>query len=163
MSYNWLDWAALGFVATVAGVQLMRAARDFSRVLYETLFLIGALVLTNRFFKTVHELTSLSYALSYLVLFAVAAAVAVVLAALLDLRVGFGMGAFSYVFGLLLAVVCAYVVGHAAIRVPYIAFAHKDRRFFEAVERSLVARDLLRFRTLVEVRALLRQARWLNI
>jgi len=163
MRYNWLDWAALGFVATVAGVQLLRAGRDFSRVLYETVLFIGALVLANQLFVHVRELTRLSDQVSYLLLFLVAAAVAVVLAALLNSRAAFGMGAFNYVLGFLLAVTCAYTVGHVAIRVPYIALAHKDPRFSEAVDRSLVARDLLRFRTLVELRAILRQARWLNL
>ncbi len=163
MRYDWLDWAALGFVATVAGVQLLRAVRDFSRVLYETLFFIGALLLTNRLFIPVQELTHLSYPVSYLLLFLVSAGLAILLAALLNSRVAFGMGAFNYILGLLLAVVCAYTIGHVAIRVPYIAFAHQDRQFFEAVNRSLVARDLLRFRTMVEVLAVLRQARWLNL
>ncbi len=163
MRYNWLDWAALGFVATVAGVQFLRAGRDLSRVLYETVLFIGALILTNRFFVPVQELTNLPHWVVYLLLFLFAAAAAVLLAAVLCSRVAFSMGAFNYLFGFLLAVVCAYTVGHVAIRVPYIALAHKDPRLFAAVDRSLVAQDLLRFRTLVEVRAILRQARWLNL
>jgi hypothetical protein len=163
MQLNWVDCASIGVVAVVAAIQFLRATRDFSRILYETIFFVGAVVLASRLFELVHALTHISYAVSFLALFLTGAALAVVLAALLNTVAGFGFGAFSYVFGLILGVGCGYAVGHVAIRTPYIAFAYKDPQFLDAVRRSWMARDLLYFRTFVELLAILRNARWLNI
>ena len=163
MHLNWVDYASMAFVALVGAIQFLRATRDFSRVLYETIFLIGAVVLAVKLFQPVHDLVHLSYALSFLLLSLLGVLLAIVLAALVNTRLAFGFGAFSYVFGLLLAIGCAYSLGHVAIRTPFIAFGHLNPAFYDAVRRSWMARDLLYFRTFVEVLAILRVARWLNM
>ena len=42
MIFNWLDYVLIGAVATVAAIQFLRSTKDFSRVLYEALFMVGA-------------------------------------------------------------------------------------------------------------------------
>jgi len=163
MQLNWVDYASIGFVAVVAAIQFLRATRNFSRVLYETIFFVGAAVLASMLFKQVHALTHISYAVSFLALFLASAALGVVLAALLNIVAGFSFGAFGYLFGFILGIGCGYAVGHVAIRTPYIAFAYKNPQFLDAVRRSWMARDLLFFRTFVELLAILRNARWLSI
>jgi hypothetical protein len=160
---NWVDIACLGLVSVVAAVQFLRATRDFSRVLYEAIFLVGAAVLATKLLKPAHALTHVSYPVCFLGVFIIAAALGMVLAVLLNARLAFGFGIFSYLFGLLLGLVCAYAVGHVAIRTPYIAFAHLNPAFHAAVQRSWMARDLLQFRTFIEILALLRNARWLHV
>lgn len=160
---NWVDIASLSLVSIIAAVQFLRATRDFSRVLYESLFLVGAAVLATRLLKPLHALTHISYPACFLGVFLIAAVLGMLLAALLNTRLAFGFGIFSYLFGLLLGLVSAYAVGHVAIRTPYIAFAHLNPAFHAAVQRSWMARDLLQFRTFVEILAILRNARWLNV
>jgi hypothetical protein len=86
--------------------------------------------------------------------------VGIILAALLDRIVPFGLGIFSYVFGLVFAVACGYALGHLALRTANLAVSPHNLAFASAVRHSLMARDLLYFKTFTEVLAILRFARW---
>jgi len=160
---NWLDYALLGLVATVAAVQFLRSTRDFSRVLYETLFTVGAVFAAAHLQRPLEKLTGLAPALAFGsagVLFVV---VGVILAALANHFAPFGLGIFSYVFGLVFAVACGYAFGHLALRTANLAISPRNQEFAAAVRCSLVARDLLYFRTLTEVLAFLRFVRWKGV
>jgi hypothetical protein len=163
VSFNWLDIVLIGTVATVAAVQFLRSARDFSRVLYETIFVVGAVVAATRLLRPLYQLTRLSAPLLYggagllLVVFAI------MLAAVLDRIAPFDLGIFNYVFGLALAVACGYALGHLGLRTAHLALSPRNPRFAEAVSRSLVARDLLYFKTAFEVLVFLRFVRWKGV
>ena len=60
MQFNWLDYVSIGVVATVAAIQFLRSTRDFSRVLYETLFIVGAVVAASLLLRPLGNLTRLS-------------------------------------------------------------------------------------------------------
>jgi hypothetical protein len=161
--YTALDAAAIAVVAIAAAVQFLRARDSLSQVLYESLGLVGAAYGANRLHVWVQSQSHLSAAVSFLLCFVVLGVVALVVAVLLNARLGFGMGPFNYVLGLLFAVVSAYAVGHATMRVFELGFVVGNPAMREAMARSWVARELIRFRTLVEVLAILRFARSSNI
>jgi len=160
MSSNWVDVACIGTVALVAGIQFLRSTRDFSRVLYETLLLVGAVAVAAALFRPLQAKTGWSEPLVFGGVGAVLGIAGIMLAALLNRSLPFGLGMFNYVFGLLLAIACGYTVGHLALRTAVLAFSHRSPEFAQAVERSWMTRDLLYFRTFIEVRAFLRTARW---
>jgi hypothetical protein len=86
--------------------------------------------------------------------------IAIFLAALLNRLAPFGLGIFNYVLGLALAVVCGYALGHLGLRTANLAVSPRNLQFAEAVHRSLVARDLLYFKTAYEILVFLRFVRW---
>ena len=163
MQLNWLDYALLGLVATVAAVQFLRSTRDFSRVLYEALFTVGAVVAAAQLQHALEKLTGPAQPLlfgSAGVLFVV---VGIILAAFVNRFAPFGPGIFSYVFGLVFALVCAYALTHLALRTANLTISPRNPEFAATVHRSLVARDLLYFRTLDEILVFLRFVRWKGV
>jgi uncharacterized membrane protein YeaQ/YmgE (transglycosylase-associated protein family) len=158
--FNWLDYVLVGTVATVAAVQFLRSTRDFSRVLYETLFTVGAVVAASMLLGPLGQLTSLPQPLLFGGSGLVLVVIGFLLGALLNAFAAFELGIFSYVFGLVLAVVCGYALGHFALRTADMAISPRNAQFADAVRHSLVARDLLRFRTIYEILVFLRFVRW---
>jgi len=158
--FNWLDYVLIGVVATVAAVQFLRSTKDFSRILYETLFLVGAVVAASLLFRPLAELTGLSAPLLLGGVGTILVALGILLAAIVNRWLPFGLGAFNYVFGLLLAVICGYALGHLGLRTANMAISPRNPEFADAVRRSLMARDLLYLKTFIEVRAFLRVVRW---
>ncbi len=163
MRYTTLDTVAIILLAAVAGIQFLRARANVARVFYETASLVGAAYGANRLYGKISDLTGWSIAVSFLVCFLVLAVAGLVLAALLAARLYFELGMFSYLIGLALAFVSAYSFGHAAMRVFEFGYVRGNPVMVEAMMRSWVARELLHFRTAVEVRAILRFARWRNL
>jgi hypothetical protein len=163
VSFNWVDMASIGIVSVVAAVQFLRGVKDFSRVFYETLLLIAAVVGATQLTRPLHDGLKLPVHLVFGGAGVVLGAAGILLAALVNRKFAFGLGVFNYVMALFLAVACGYALGHLAFRTAYLALAEKDPKFVEAVRRSWMARDLLYFKTFVETRAILRQARWLNL
>ena len=163
MRFNWLDYVLVGTVATVAAVQFLRSTRDFSRVLYETLFMVGAVVVASALLGPLGRLTDLPQPLLFGGSGLLLVAIGFLLAALFNAFASFGLGIFSYVFGLVLAVVCSYALGHLALRTADMAVSPRNAQFADAVRHSLVARDLLRFRTIYEILVFLRFVRWKGV
>jgi hypothetical protein len=142
VSFNWLDYVLIGGVATVAAVQFLRSTRDFSRVLYETLFTIGAVVAASLLLRPLGSLTGLSTPLLYGAVGVVFVVLGILLAALL------------------LSIACGYALGHLALRTANLVISPHNPAFASAVRHSLMTRDLLYFRTLTEVLVFLRFVRW---
>jgi hypothetical protein len=160
VSFNWLDYVLIGGVATVAAVQFLRSTRDFSRVLYETLFTIGAVVAASLLLRPLGSLTGLSTPLLYGAVGVVFVVLGILLAALVNRTIPFDLGMFDYVFGLLLSITCGYALGHLALRTANLVISPHNPAFASAVRHSLMTRDLLYFRTLTEVLVFLRFVRW---
>jgi hypothetical protein len=160
MSFNWLDIALIGTIATVAGIQFLRSTRDFSRVLYETIFMIAAVAAAAMLLRPLRAMTDFSPSLLFGAVGAFLTMLGIVLAALINRRMSFGLGVFDYFFGLLLAIACGYALGHLALRTADLALSPRYPEFVDAIRRSWVTRDLLYFKTFIEVRAFLRFARW---
>ena len=163
MNYSWMDAACIGLLATVAAVQFLRGTHDFSRVFYEMIFLIAAVVGASRLFRMAAELTKWSPAVCFVAIFLVLGVLGMVFAGLLNAKMAFGLGIFSYVFSLLAGVACGYVLGHIAVRTLLLGFAPTHHDLAQATYRSWMARELLHFRTLHEVLAILRFARYSNV
>lgn len=160
MRFNWLDYALIGTMATITAIQFLRSTKDLSRILYETLFFIGAVVAASLLLRPLGELTGLSKPLLLGAGGGLLSVLGFVLAALLNRLLPFGLGVFNYLFGVLLALACAYALSHLGLRTVDLAVSPHSREFDMVVRRSLVARDLLFFKTFVEIRAILRFARW---
>jgi len=160
MSFNWVDLASIGIVASVAGIQFLRSTKDFSRILYETILLIGAVAGAALLLRPLRAMTDYSAPLLFGGVGGVLAVVGILLAALVNRQMAFGLGVFGYFFGLLLAIACGYALGHLALRTADLAFAPRHPEFVQAVRRSWMSRDLLYFKTFIEVRTILRFARW---
>ena len=163
MTFNWLDYVLIGTVATVAAIQFLRSTKDFSRVLYETLFVAGAVTADSRLLRPLGNLTGLSAPLLFGGCGLLLVLMGLILAALCNNFVPFGLGIFNYFFGLFLAVACGYALGHLALRTANMAVSPLNPGFARAVRHSLMARDLLYFGTFAEVLAFLRFARWKGI
>jgi hypothetical protein len=163
MHYTTLDTIAIVALAVVAGIQFLRSRDNISQVLYEMLCFAGAAYAANRLFLRVHEFVKWSTAVSFVVCFVVLALLGVVVSALLNAQLSFSMGAFNYIIGLLLAVVCAYAIGHAAMKTYELGFVRENPVLIDAMARSWVARELLHFRTALEVLVFLRFVRWKNM
>lgn len=160
MRFNWLDYVLIGAVATVAAIQFLRSTKDFSRVLYETLFLVGAVAAASALVRPLGELTKLSAPVLFGCVGGVLSVLGILLAALVNRWMPFGLGVFGYVFGLLLAIACGYALGHLGLRTADMAISPRNHGFDMAVRRSLMARDLLFFKSFIEVQAFLRLVRW---
>ena len=160
MQFNWLDYVLIGFVATVAAVQFLRSTRDFSRVLYETVLVVAAVAAATALLRPLGELARLSPPLRFGLVGGVLSLCGFLLAALANRLAPFNLGIFNYLFGLVVALACGYALGHLTLRTAHLAVSPHNAAFAAAVRRSLMARDLLYFRTLIEVLAFLRFARW---
>ena len=160
MKFNWLDYVLVGFVATVAAIQFLRCTKDFSRILYETLFLVGAVVGASALLRPLGELTKFSDPVLFGCVGGLLGVFGIILAALVNRLIPFGLGVFNYFFGLFLALACAYALGHLGLRTADMAISPRNHVFDMVVRRSLMARDLLFFKTFIEVRAFLRFTRW---
>ncbi len=163
LHYTPLDWACIGLLATGTAVQFLRGVRDFSRVLYETGLLVAALVGTNALYRPLSQLVRVQGLAVYITLFVLFFVVSLLLAALLNRVVAFGFGAFNYLLALLAGFVYAYAAGHVLLRVALNLVGRSNPAFSQAVMRSWMARELLFFKTWIEILAQLRQVRWLNI
>jgi hypothetical protein len=163
VQFNWLDYVLIGTVATVAAVQFLRSTRDFSRVMYETILVLAAVITASLLYRPLRQATHFSAPLLYGGIGTLLAALGMLLAALLSARAGFSLGVFGYLFGLALALTFAYTVGHLALRTANMAISPHNARFALAVRRSLTARDLLYLKTLIEILAFLRFARWKGV
>ncbi len=163
MSFNWVDLACIGTVALVAGIQFLRSTKDFSRVFYETVFLVAAVAGAAALLRPLQARTGLAAPLLFGGVGVIFGVVGMLLAAVVNRRMAFGLGIFGYFFGLLLAIACGYAIGHLALRTAVLAFSQRSPEFAQAVKRSWMTRDLLYFKTFIEVRTILRFARWSNI
>ena len=163
MSFNWLDYVLIGLVATVTAIQFLRSTKDFSRVLYETLFIVGAVTAASLLLRPLGNLTGLPAPLLLGGAGVTLVVVGMILAAVLDRFVSFGLGIFSYVFGLVFAVACGYALGHLALRTANLAVSPHNPAFASAVRHSLMARDLLYFKTLTEILVFFRFVRWKGV
>jgi len=163
VSFNWLDYVLIGLVATVTAIQFLRSTKDFSRVLYETLFIVGAVTAASLLLRPLGNLTGLPAPLLLGGAGVTLVVVGMILAAVLDRFVSFGLGIFSYVFGLVFAVACGYALGHLALRTANLAVSPHNPAFASAVRHSLMARDLLYFKTVTEILVFLRFVRWKGV
>jgi hypothetical protein len=163
MKYSTLDIIAIAIVAVVSGVQFLRVKDDFSRVFYEAICLVGAAYGANRLYPLIVDLTRFSTAVSFLFCFVLLAACGLAFAALVNARAAFDLGALNYLLGLLVAVICAYSVGHAAMRTFELGFVTGNEEMMMAMGRSWVARELIYLRTAKEVLVVLRFARYRNM
>jgi hypothetical protein len=163
VQFNWLDYVLIGTVATVAAIQFLRSTKDFSRVLYETIFVVGAVIAASILLGPLKCLTSLPAPLLYGGAGLLLVVVGIVLAALVDRFLPFGLGVFGYLLGLVFAVAFGYAVGHLALRTANMAISPRSAHFAVAVQRSLMARDLLYFKTLTEILVFLRFVRWKGV
>ena len=163
MSFNWLDYVLIGLVATVTAIQFLRSTKDFSRVLYEALFVVGAVTAAALLLRPLGKLTGLPAPLLLGGAGVTLVVVGMILAAVLDRFVSFGLGIFSYVFGLVFAVACGYALGHLVLRTADLAISPRNAQFAFAVRRSLMARDLLYFKTVTEILVFLRFVRWKGV
>jgi hypothetical protein len=116
LRFNWLDYALIGTMAAIAAVQFLRSTEDFSRILYETLFLVGAVVAASPLLRPLSELTRLSNPLLFGSVGCVLSVLGTILAAFVNRPLPFGLGLFNCLPGLLLASVCAYALGHLGLR-----------------------------------------------
>jgi len=163
VQFNWLDYVLIGGIATVAAVQFLRSTRDLSRVLYEAVFMVAAVVATSILLRPLMNMTRLPAPLLFGGVGGILLVLGIFIAALINQVAPFDLGMFNYLFGLLLAVVCGYTLGHLALRTADMAISPRNPEFAAAVHHSLTARDLLYFRTFIETRAVLRFARWKNL
>ena len=163
MQFNWLDYVLIGIVATVTAVQFLRSTKDLSRVLYETLFVVGSAVAATRLVQPLQKLTGLSTPVLFGVSGLLLMVVGIILAALFNRIAPFGLGIFNYLLGLLLAIACGYAFGHVGLRTAHLAISPRNLQFAETVHRSLVARDLLYFKTAFEILVFLRFVRWKGV
>jgi hypothetical protein len=163
VSFNWLDYVLSGLVATVTAIQFLRSTKDFSRVLYEALFVVGAVTAAALLLRPLGKLTGLPAPLLLGGAGVTLVVVGMILAAVLDRFVSFGLGIFSYVFGLVFAVACGYALGHLVLRTADLAISPRNAQFAFAVRRSLMARDLLYFKTVTEILVFLRFVRWKGV
>ena len=159
MQFNWLDYVLIGTVATVAAIQFLRSTKDFSRVLYETIFTVGAVVAASVLLRPLKGSTGFSAPLLLGGVGVVLVVLGFLLAAVVNRGMAFDLGVFNYLFGLLLAIACGYALGHLALRTANLAISPRNAQFAIAVRRSLVARDLLYFKTAFEILVFLRFVR----
>lgn len=159
MRFNWVDILSIGLVATVGGVQFMRGTKDISRVFYEAVLLSGAMVAASRFFKPLGQAVYVPPVAAFVGIFVLLAGLGIWLGFLLNRLLPFDAGGFNYLFALLFAVACGWVVGHGVLRALYLALAEKDPEFVMAMRRSWMASQLLYFGALYELLVVLRFAR----
>jgi hypothetical protein len=163
MNFNWVDILTIGVVATGGAIQFLRATKDFSLVLYETVLFIGALVATVRIFMPVHQTTGFSPAVSFIGIFVILSVLALLIASVLNQLFEFGFGLFNHFIGLLLGIACGTVFGHAVLRALIVIYNVSRPPVVEAIYRSWVATQVLNFGAFRELLGILRIARYNNI
>jgi hypothetical protein len=163
MRFNWVDVLTIGVVSSVAAVQMLRATRDFSQVFYETAFMVVALVAAVRLFLPVSQRLNLTPALGIGLLFVVFLVTGLLFATVVNQGLGFSLGGFDYLFGLVLGIVCGFVLGHALLRTIMLAAANQQPEMVAAVRRSWMASQVLYFGAFRELLGILRIARYNNI
>lgn len=163
MRFNGIDVLAIAVVAAAGGIQFLRATRDFSQVFYETVALILALVASTRFFTPLSQWLDITPALAFGIVFAILAVLALLVATLLNQGVGFSLGGFDYLFGLVLGIADGFVIGHATLRTLMLFLAGRNPELVAAVHRSWMASQVLYFGAFRELLGILRIARYNNI
>lgn len=163
MRFNWVDLTAIGVVATGAAIQFLRATRDFSLVLYETVLFIAALVAAVHLFIPLHQLTALPEAVVFSGVFVILAVLALLIASGLNQVFEFGFGVFNHFVGLILGIACGIVFGHAVLRTLVIAYRLSRPELVEVIHRSWMASQVLYFGAFRELLGILRIARYHNI
>lgn len=163
MKFSGIDALATGIVSLVAGIQFLRAIRDFSLVFYETIFLIASLVAAVKIFIPVHNLSGLSAPVSFLVIFVIFAILGIIIASIFNQTLEFGFGSFNYFFGLIIGIACGFVVGHTVLRTLIIAYRETKPELVESIHRSWMASQVLYFGAFRELIGMLRIARYHNI
>ncbi len=160
MRLNWVDWLSLGLVSAVGALQYLRGTSDFSRVLYEALALVAAVVGATCLYRAVNELFGIPPATAYAVLFLVLGAVGIVLAGLVNASIPFSMGVFDRILSVLTGLVCGWTVGHVVLR---FLLSIESRSIHIAIRESWMASQLLFFGAFWELLGVLRIARYHNI
>ncbi|MGQ9677828.1 MAG: hypothetical protein ACUVUD_00905 [bacterium] len=163
MRFNWVDLTTIGVVATGAAIQFLRATKDFSLVLYETFFLIAALIAAVRLIIPLHQFTALPEAIVFIGVFVVLSMLGLLLAHGLNQIFEFGFGVFNHFIGLLLGIACGIVFGHAVLRTVVITYRLSRPEVVEFVHRSWMASQILYFGAFRELLGILRVARYHNI
>jgi hypothetical protein len=163
MRFNWVDVLSCGVVAFGAGIQFLRATKDFSQILYETFFLIAALVAAVKLHPIVQRLTGLTLVVSFVITFLILMFVALLVASLLNSAINFDFGIFNYLFGLFLGIACGFVLGHAVLRALVIGFGATRPDLNTGIQRSWMASQVLYFGAFRELLGILRIARYHNI
>ncbi|MEO0082179.1 MAG: hypothetical protein ABIL25_07810 [candidate division WOR-3 bacterium] len=162
MRFNWVDLLSIALVAGVGGVQFTRGIKDLSRVFYEAVFLIAAVIAASRLFDLTERALSIKPFIAFAGVFVLAAALGIWLANLLNRVLAFDMGGFNYLFALGLGVVCGWVIGHAVLRSLYLALSGNKEQLV-TVHRSWMASQLLFFGAFREFLVILRFARYSNV
>ncbi len=163
MGFSQIDLLTVGVVALIAGVQFLRVIRDFSLILYETIFLILALIGAVRFYPAVQRFIGFSPFATFAGTFLVLAALAFLCAGLLNLVVSFEFGVFGYLLGFGLAIACGFVFGHAVLRGMVIGYGATKPQIVASINRSWMASQVLYFGAFRELLAMLRIARYNKI
>ncbi len=162
MKFGWIDVLSITIVSLGAGIQFLRAIKDFSLVLYETVFFVLALVGAGKMFMPVHNLTGWSCQVCFAGIFAIFAILGIIIASILN-SFEFEFGGFNYFFGLIFGIVCGFVVGHVCLKSLIITYCDKNPEVIEAIHRSWVASQVLYFGAFRELLGMLRLARYHNI
>lgn len=163
MGFTWVDVLSIGVVSLVAAVQFIRAIKDFSLVLYESIFLIVAVVGAVRFYPFVQRFTRFPAVASFAWVFVVFIFLGILCASLLNGIIGFEFGGFSYFFGLFLAIVCGFAFGHAVLRAMVIGYSPTRPDIIVSIKRSWMASQVLYFGAFREFLGILRIARYNKI
>jgi len=163
MSMNWVDLSSLLVVAVAASVQFLRATRDFSAVVYEMTFLMGAVWLTYQLYEPASTALRLAPVVCFAGIFVILAVVAFVLAWLLNRFAAWGVGSLGYILGLFVALASGWTIGHAYLRSLHVALYENNEAFQVVVQRSWVASQLLYFGAAKELLVILRIARYTNV
>lgn len=148
MKLNPADLVAVLTVAVVGLLQFVRCRRDFSQVLYETIFFVPALVGAVRIAGPLHQSTGVPMLFSFVAPLVVFGMAAVILATLLNRVFEFELGRAGWVLGIGLALTCAGLAGHAVLRAVLEAYGPQRPEFGEAMMRSELARQLYYFTAL---------------
>ncbi len=157
MRFNWIDILTIGVVATGAGVQFLRGTRGFSRVLYESVLLIAALVGATALYGPLHTALGINRVLAYGVLFVVLGALAFLVGMGLHRLLPFSLGMFGHILSLLTGVACGWAIGHGILR---ILTGIQNPQLHLAIRKSWMATQVLHFGAFIELLAMLRLARW---
>lgn len=142
MKFNLAEIVAAGAVALAGLIQFLRCRRDFSQVFYETVFLAASLIGAMRIAEPLQRNSNFPAFLCFLAPFVVFSMGAVILATFLNRVLEFDPGRASWLFGLMLAIVCGVLAGHAVLRIVVDIYGPRRPEFGEAIARSWFANQL---------------------
>ncbi|MEO0077603.1 MAG: hypothetical protein ABIK86_01195 [candidate division WOR-3 bacterium] len=145
MTYNQAEMVAIASVLLVGVIQFLRCRRDFSQVFYETAFLVAALVGAIRIAEPLRRSSNLPMLLCFVTPLVVFAMGALILATLLNKVFEFDLGRAGWLFGLVLALICGVLAGHAVLRAIVEAYGPRRPEFAEAIMRSWLASQLYHY------------------